>query len=135
VRGIWIRRLLPASVLGIVLGFSYFAPAVGFVASPVNSATHTNCGRFGYGYHGGKHDFVCPTHEPKPAVVFQAPAVGTGASTQGAQNSTATHPPSPLGTTDSGAAPLTPRVVVDVPVRDGIGEWRAFVKLLLTELN
>src|SRR6266550_5771679 len=75
-RGNWIRRLLPASVLGIVLAFSYFAPALGFVAPPVNSAAHTNCGRFGYGYHGGKHDFVCPTHGPQPAGGVQAPSSG-----------------------------------------------------------
>ena len=27
---------------------------------PVATAGHVNCGRMGGGFHGGKHDFVCP---------------------------------------------------------------------------
>ena len=34
-RGTWIRRLIPASVVGIVLALSYFAPAEGMFAPPV----------------------------------------------------------------------------------------------------
>ena len=34
----------------------------------VSTAAHTNCGRFGGGFHGGKHLFVCPNHPfPPPA--------------------------------------------------------------------
>ena len=34
----------------------------------VSTAAHTNCGRFGGGFHGGKHLFVCPNQPfPPPA--------------------------------------------------------------------
>ena len=34
----------------------------------VSTAPHTNCGRFGGGFHGGKHNFVCPNPPfPPPA--------------------------------------------------------------------
>jgi hypothetical protein len=34
----------------------------------VSTAGHTNCGRFGGGFHGGKHLFVCPNPPfPPPA--------------------------------------------------------------------
>jgi hypothetical protein len=30
---------------------------------------HTNCGRFGNGHHGGKHDFTCPNRPfPEPVI-------------------------------------------------------------------
>jgi hypothetical protein len=32
----------------------------------VSTAGHSNCGRFGDGFHGGKHDFICP-NRPFPA--------------------------------------------------------------------
>jgi len=32
----------------------------------VSTAGHSNCGRFGDGFHGGKHDFTCP-NRPFPA--------------------------------------------------------------------
>jgi hypothetical protein len=32
----------------------------------VATAAHPNCGRFGDGFHGGKHDFTCP-NRPFPA--------------------------------------------------------------------
>ncbi len=132
-RGIWIRRLLPASVVGIVLAFSYFVPALGFVAPPVTSATHTNCGHFGYGYHGGKHDFMCPTHGPKPAGGVAAPVLGGQQPAAGARGSATTQPAAPPRTTTPGAVALTTGIVG--PVTDGVGEWRAFVKLVLTELR
>jgi hypothetical protein len=28
----------------------------------VTTAGHSNCGRFGNGFHGGKHNFVCTSH-------------------------------------------------------------------------
>jgi len=34
----------------------------------VSTAGKTNCGRFGNGHHGGKHDFICP-NRPFPAPV------------------------------------------------------------------
>ena len=34
----------------------------------VSTAGRENCGRFGNGHHGGKHDFTCPNqHFPPPA--------------------------------------------------------------------
>src|SRR5437868_7214323 len=109
-RGVWIRRFLPASVLGIVLAFSYFAPALGFVAPPVNSATHTNCGHFGYGYHGGKHDFVCPTHGPKPAGGVQAPGLGSAPPAGGAGSSTATQAAAPAAASHGPGAVATAKL-------------------------
>ena len=33
----------------------------------VSTAGETNCGRFGNGHHGGKHDFICPNRPfPEP---------------------------------------------------------------------
>jgi hypothetical protein len=42
------------------------------VSSPaghdVGTAGEMNCGRFGNGHHGGKHDFICPNRPfPEPA--------------------------------------------------------------------
>ena len=42
------------------------------VSSPaghdVGTAGEMNCGRFGNGHHGGKHDFICPNRPfPQPA--------------------------------------------------------------------
>jgi len=35
----------------------------------VATAAHPNCGRFGNGFHGGKHNFACPNRPfPPPAV-------------------------------------------------------------------
>jgi hypothetical protein len=55
-----LKKLIPAAVVSLVLVFSYLIPAAGSGPGPVKSSHHTNCGRFGYGYHGGKHNFVCP---------------------------------------------------------------------------
>jgi hypothetical protein len=34
----------------------------------VGTAGQVNCGRFGNGHHGGKHDFICPNRPfPRPA--------------------------------------------------------------------
>jgi hypothetical protein len=143
VRGISIRRLLPASVLGIVLAFSYFAPALGFVGPPVREATHTNCGRFGYGYHGGKHDFVCPTHGPRPANGAPPPAPvrsfppATGGNALPVTQPQVNRPASsqPASAPRTGSAAPTQKVVVDSNVTNGIGQWRAFVDLVVRELR
>src|SRR3989442_10061727 len=82
--GHWIRRLLPAGAVAVVLAFSYFLPVLGDVApGPVQHASGVNCGRFGYGYHGGKHMFICP-NRPFPGHGAQVvscdaakPAVGS----------------------------------------------------------
>ncbi len=64
-----LRKLIPASIVALVLAFSYFAPALGLVGPPVQSGFGVNCGRFGYGYHGGKHLFGCPNRPfPSPAI-------------------------------------------------------------------
>jgi hypothetical protein len=65
-----LRKLIPASIVALVLAFSYFAPALGLVAPAVSGGTGVgvNCGRFGYGYHGGKHLMPCPNPVyPSPA--------------------------------------------------------------------
>jgi hypothetical protein len=135
-RGIWIRRLIPASVVSLVLVFSYFAPALGMTVAPVTSHDNPNCGRFGYGYHGGKHNFVCPTHPPaaNPDVAHfgsatnaQAPAVKTQA-------------PAPPGgsvtiqRSGPASAPATNRVI-GVPVSLGVNQWRGFTELVLRQLS
>jgi hypothetical protein len=38
------------------------------VGHDVGTAGEMNCGRFGNGHHGGKHDFICPNRPfPEPA--------------------------------------------------------------------
>ena len=65
-----LRNVVPASIVALVLAFSYFAPALGLVAPTVSTGVGVNCGRFGYGYHGGKHLFTCP-NSPQPAPAIQ----------------------------------------------------------------
>jgi hypothetical protein len=146
-RGIWISRLIPASVVAVVLAFSYFAPALGVNVAPVTSHNQgDNCGRFGYGYgdHGGKHEFPCPSHSPETA----GPEV---AHPDGAQNSSQVNtkapavssqsPASPAanGVTNPQAAPMpvpaTKTVVVSVPVSIGVNQWRGFTELVLRQLG
>ena len=129
-RGIWIRRLLPASVVSVVLAFSYFAPAFGVNPPPVNDAGHTNCGRFGYGYHGGKHDFVCPSPPaPPPAVQKAGPLAKNPTPAPSSGGSSASQPaPGPSNT------PIT-NSVIDVAVPVGASQWRAFIELVLRELS
>src|SRR2546425_1470593 len=127
-RGIWIRRLLPAGVVSVVLAFSYFLPVLGDVApGPVQHASGVNCGRFGYGYHGGKHMFICP-NRPFPGHVAQAvssdaakPAVGSATS----------------GTTSSEPATVPARTATEraASVSTGFTQWRAFTGLVLQELD
>jgi len=131
VRGIWIRRLIPASIVGIVLGFSYFAPALGVDVSPVNNASTTNCGRFGYGYHGGKHNFPCPSHEPKPAI--QAAPVVSQALPATRSGTLTTSQPATVPATRS-VVPAT-RSVIDAPVPVGVSQWKDFTELLLRQLS
>jgi hypothetical protein len=135
-RGVWIRRLIPASVVSLVLVFSYFAPALGMTVAPVKSHDNPNCGRFGYGYHGGKHNFVCPTQPPPalpdvaqfgsatatlaPAVKSQAPAPSGG--------SAKIQPTGPL------SVPVT-KSVIAVPVSIGVNQWRGFTELVLRQLS
>jgi hypothetical protein len=133
-RGVWIRRLIPASVVSLVLAFSYFSPAFGLNVAPVKSHDNPNCGRFGYGYHGGKHNFTCPTSPPPvltPAVVQAAPAV----------KSQAPAPPSGSSLTTSGAGGLSTNPLPSVnstsnaPAAAGAAQWRAFTVLILRELS
>ena len=127
-KNVWIGRLLPASVVAIVLAFSYFAPALGFAPDPVKQASHTNCGRFGYGYHGGKHLFVCPSPKNPPPAVRQAVPV------TGSKEAAAAKP----GTTVSQPAPASSAItkaVVDGQVAAGVKQWRAFAGLVLRQLD
>ena len=66
--GRWLRRLIPAAVISLVLAFSYFTPAPALVgggssqsADVTKPGADNNCGRFGTGYHD--HDKVCPNKE------------------------------------------------------------------------
>jgi len=136
-RGIWIRRLIPASVVGLVLAFSYFAPALGVDVAPVKSHDNPNCGRFGYGYHGGKHNFVCPTQPPPalPDVAQAAPATNAQAPAVKSQV-----PAGPSGgrTTNPQPGPVTvpaTKTVIAVPVSIGVNQWRSFTELVLRQLS
>jgi len=140
-RGIWIRRLIPASVVAVVLAFSYFAPVLGIDVAPVNSHDQdNNCGRFGYGYHGGKHHFACPSPSPDragPEVANPDGAQGTSevntkapaVSSQSAAKPATTQAPAPA------PAPATKTVVVNVPVSIGVNQWRGFTELVLRQLS
>jgi len=133
---VWIRRLVPAAVVAVVLAISYFVPAAGDIgAGPVQAALHPNCGRFGYGYHGGKHNFICP-NRPFPGATPGAqpinparPAVNpAGAPTQAA--------PVPTGGASSSAArSVAPGVVLSAPVSQSVTQWRAFTDLILSEFS
>src|SRR2546421_1861187 len=83
---------MPAGVVSVVLAFSCFAPVLGMNGPPVNDPGHPNCGRFGYGYHGGKHNFPCPTHPPHPANPNTEVAAAGNASPAKAASSSATRP-------------------------------------------
>jgi hypothetical protein len=153
-KNIWLRRLLPACVVSLVLVFSYFLPAVGLVPPPVNqsfplpcrdgihdskhgygygcpgpkpvkSPTHTLCNQFGDGHHGGKDSIVCPSPTPgPPPAVHRAPPF--------------VEPPlGSGGGRGQGAGVSTPisKPVVDAPVSDGVSRWRAFMELVLREMG
>ena len=139
-RGIWIRRLLPASVVSLVLVFSYFAPAFGLNVAPVKSHDNSNCGRWGYGYHGGKNNFTCPSPQAppvkQPAFVQAPPAVKTQAPVS--QQSNPANPPAPAPATVPAPAPVTvpaTKTVIDVPVSTGVNQWRGFIELVLRQLS
>jgi hypothetical protein len=146
-RGIWIRRLIPASVVAVVLAFSYFAPALGVDVAPVKSHNQgDNCGRFSYGYrdHGGKHEFPCPSHSPEtagPEVAHPDGAQGTSqVNTKGPAVSSQS-PASPAANLASNPqaasvpAPATKTVVVGGPVSVGVNQWRGFTELVLRQLG
>ena len=132
-RGIWLRRLIPAAVVSVVLAFSYLAPAEGMFAPPVKTADHPNCGRNGYGYHGGKHNFACPSPPSQGVITSSAlphAVVGSPAATQPpvgpATNSPATQPAQ-----DS----TTPRPATAGPVAVDVTPWRSFAEFLLRQLS
>ena len=137
-KGIWIRRLIPASVVGIVLAFSYFAPALGVDVAPVKSHDQNdNCqqtGQNGYGYRG-KHNFACQTDKPQPANPDGAQgstAVHSQASTMKSQ-APATRPVNPA--TKPAPAPATTKTVIDAPVSVGVSQWRGFIDLVRRQLG
>jgi hypothetical protein len=116
--------------VAIVLAFSYFAPVLGVNVDPVKHHDDANCGRNGYGYHGGKHNFVCPTRPPaanpdnapvKGAVSTQSPIIRSQS------------PATPAGS--SVTTPATKKVVVGVPVSAGVGQWRGFTDLVRRQLS
>src|ERR1700716_910081 len=91
-----LRKLIPASIVALVLAFSYFAPALGLVAPPVQSWSGVDCGRFGYGYHGGKHGATCPNRIfPPPANQPLGGIAPKPQSPQGASAAPVTPPPTP----------------------------------------
>ena len=136
-KGIWIRRLIPASIVGIVLAFSYFAPALGVDVAPVKSHDQNdNCqqtGQNGYGYRG-KHKFACQSDAPQPA------------NPDGSQGSTAVHSqasavksqaPATRPVAPAAKPPLAPvtKVVIDVPVSVGVSQWKVFIELVRRQLG
>src|SRR5438552_3864156 len=128
-RRIWIRRLLPASVVALVLAFSYIAPALGAIGpGPVQSSFHTNCGRFGYGYHGGKHLFVCP-NRPFPGRVPPGAANPSGAvrNPEPVRSASGVSVASGVGQVAGSAAG---RLSSGGAVPAGASQWRAFTELL-----
>jgi len=131
VKSIWIRRLIPAGVVSVVLAFSYFAPVLGMNGPPVNDPGHPNCGRFGYGYHGGKHMFPCPTHPPHPA--------NPNTEAAAARNTAPANASGPSTTRPMPAAPPSKSIavqpVVGAPVSAGVTQWRSFTGLVLRELD
>jgi len=130
---VWIRRLVPAGVVAIVLAFSYFSPALGFAPDPVKSAAHTNCGRFGNGYHGGKHNFVCPNAPGPPPAVRQAPP-GTGSQGTAGAGGSATEPATAAAMGSTLTGPATKDAATG-QVSVGVSEWRAFTRLVQQELE
>lgn len=96
-----LRKLIPASIVALVLAFSYFAPALGLVAPAVQTGVGVNCGRFGYGYHGGKHLLICP-NRPFPSPAIQ-PLGGVA--------------PKPVSPPRAPALPVTPPVAPPMPAR------------------
>ena len=123
-----------ALVVAIVLAFSYFAPALGAIGpGPVQSSFHTNCGRFGYGYHGGKHLFVCP-NRPFPGRVPPGAANPSGAvrNPEPVRSASGVSVASGVGQVAGSAAG---RLSSGGAVPAGASQWRAFTELLLRELN
>jgi hypothetical protein len=139
VKGIWIRRLIPASVVGIVLAFSYFAPALGVdnIAPVKSHDQNDNCqqtGQNGYGYRG-KHNFACQSDKPQPA--NPDGSQGTTAVNSHAP-ATKNQPPAPQPAnpaTTPAPAPATTKTVIDVPVSVGVSQWRGFIELLRRQLG
>ena len=130
-KSIWIRRLIPAGVVSVVLAFSYFAPVLGMNGPPVSDPGHPNCGRFGYGYHGGKHNFPCPTHPPQPAHPNTEAAAAGNAAPANASGPSATRP---KPAAPSGKS-IAVQPVVGAPVSAGVTQWRSFTGLVLRELD
>ena len=129
-RGTWIRRFLPASVVGIVLALSYIAPAQGMFAPPVKTHDNPNCGRNGYGYHGGKHNFTCPS-PPSEAVISSSPlppraVVASPGAPQPAAQPAGDSPVLSPGTSNVVTPPLPVEVVT---------QWRSFAEFLLGQLS
>jgi len=130
-RGTWIRRLVPAAVVGIVLAFSYIAPAQGMFAPPVKTFDNPNCGRNGYGYHGGKHNFACPS-PPSESVISSSPLPPRAVV---ASPGAATQPAARPGGESTVQSPGTSNVVTPpVPV-EVVTEWRNFAEFLLRQLS
>src|SRR3989442_10556495 len=130
-RGTWIRRLIPASVVGIVLALSYFAPAQGMFAPPVQTPDHPNCGRNGYGYHGGKHNFTCPSPPTPGGVISSSPLphaiASPGSAEQTGSAATISHPA-------AAPRPATSNVVTRAAPVD-VSEWRSFTQFLVRQLS
>ena len=131
-RGTWIRRLIPASVVGIVLALSYFAPAEGMFAPPVKDHDKANCGRNGYGYHGGKHNFTCPSPPTPGGVISSSPLphaiVASPGAPQPAGGSAAINQPA------AAPRPGSSNVVTHAAPVDVSG-WRIFTEFLVRQLS
>jgi hypothetical protein len=63
--GQWSRNVNTESSRTSVTSLGAASPILG-PEHQIATSTHPNCGRFGDGMHGGKHDFTCP-NRPFPA--------------------------------------------------------------------
>ena len=152
-KNIWLRRLIPALVVSIVLAFSYVMPAVGLIIppvlqafplqcghgvhdskhgygygcpgpKPVKSPSPTRCNEFGDGHHGAKDSVLCPSPTPPGP----PPAVRLAPPFK--------NPPSgSAGGRGAGLSPPTTTPVTDTSVSDSVSRWRAFIDLVLHELS
>ena len=127
-RGIWARRLIPAAVVSVVLAFSYIAPAVGLDVAPVKHFDQPNCGRNGYGYHGGKNNLTCPSPHPPPVITPAVVQAAPAAKPQAPPPASASASPAVHSTAPSS------RLVIDAPVFAGVSQWRVFIELLRRQL-
>jgi hypothetical protein len=150
-KNIWLRRLIPAFVVSLVLAFSYVMPAVGLIIPPVIQSHPGDCG--GHGIHDNKHGYGygCPGPQPvKSPSPTRCNEFGDGH--HGAKDSVLCPSPTPPGPPPAvrlappfkdpslrgqgtGLSTPTTKPVIDSSVSDSVSRWRAFIDLVLHEVS